>query len=87
MTERPSWPTDERPWVEGRPVPACRVVIDNDFAGDPDGLFQLAHHLLSPSVDIRAIIASRMVPVSARTRAGHTVERGCAPTPGPSVTR
>lgn len=26
-------------------------ISDNDYSGDPDGLFQLAHHLLSPSVD------------------------------------
>lgn len=37
-----------------------RVIIDNDFSGDPDGLFQLAHHLLSPSVDIRGIIGSHV---------------------------
>ena len=36
----------------------CRVIIDNDFGGDPDGLFQLAHHLLSPTVEIRGIIGS-----------------------------
>ncbi|MDC6367623.1 MULTISPECIES: nucleoside hydrolase [Flavobacteriaceae] len=36
-----------------------RVIIDNDFGGDPDGLFQLAHHLLSPSVIIEAIIGSK----------------------------
>lgn len=36
-----------------------RVIIDNDFGGDPDGLFQLAHHILSPSVEIRAIIGSQ----------------------------
>ena len=36
----------------------CRVIIDNDFGGDPDGLFQLAHHLLSPTVDLRGIIGS-----------------------------
>jgi Inosine-uridine preferring nucleoside hydrolase len=35
-----------------------RVVIDNDFSGDPDGLLQLVHHLLSPSVEIRAVIGS-----------------------------
>lgn len=35
-----------------------RVIIDNDFSGDPDGLFQLAHHLLSPSVEVRGIIGS-----------------------------
>lgn len=37
----------------------ARVIIDNDFGGDPDGLFQLAHHLRSASVDIRGIIGSR----------------------------
>jgi len=39
--------------------PRIRVMIDNDFGGDPDGLFQLAHHLLSPSVEIKGIIGSR----------------------------
>ena len=37
-----------------------RVIIDNDLGGDPDGLFQLAHHLLSPSVKIEGIIASHL---------------------------
>ena len=40
--------------------PRMRVIIDNDLGGDPDGLFQLAHHLLSPSVEIRGIVASHM---------------------------
>jgi inosine-uridine nucleoside N-ribohydrolase len=40
--------------------PRCRVIIENDFSGDPDGLFQLVHHLLSPSVDIRAVIGSHL---------------------------
>jgi purine nucleosidase len=39
--------------------PRVRVLIDNDFGGDPDGLFQLAHHILSPSVEIRGIIGSQ----------------------------
>ena len=42
--------------------PRFRVIVDNDFGGDPDGLFQLAHHLLSPSVDVRAVIASHNYP-------------------------
>jgi purine nucleosidase len=42
--------------------PRMRVIIDNDFGGDPDGLFQLVHHLLSPSVEIRAIIGSHLKP-------------------------
>lgn len=37
-----------------------RIIIDNDFGGDPDGMFQLVHHLLSPSVDIRGIIGSHL---------------------------
>ena len=41
------------------PEKRARVIIDNDFGGDPDGLFQLAHHLLSPTVDVRGIIGSK----------------------------
>jgi purine nucleosidase len=44
----------------GSIIPRMRVIIDNDFSGDPDGLFQLAHHLLSPSVEVRAIIGSHL---------------------------
>src|SRR3954451_13750340 len=40
--------------------PRSRVIIDNDFAGDPDGLFQLAHHVLCTSVEIVLVIASRL---------------------------
>ncbi|MFT3829106.1 MAG: nucleoside hydrolase [Opitutaceae bacterium] len=36
-----------------------RVIVDNDFGGDPDGLFLLAHLLLSPSADVRGIVASQ----------------------------
>jgi hypothetical protein len=28
--------------------PSARVIVDNDFAGDPDGLAALAHQLLTP---------------------------------------
>ena len=42
--------------------PRMRIIIDNDFGGDPDGLYQLVHHLLSPSVEIRAIIGSHLKP-------------------------
>jgi purine nucleosidase len=43
----------------GRPVMA-RVIIDNDFSGDPDGLFALAHHLLCSSVSVPFIIGSHL---------------------------
>ena len=38
------------------------LIIDNDFGGDPDGLFQLAHHLLSPSGNILGIVNSHVLP-------------------------
>jgi len=40
--------------------PACRVIIDNDWAGDPDGLVALAHHLLSPSNEVRVVTSSAL---------------------------
>ena len=40
--------------------PRIRVIIDNDFSGDPDGLFALVHLLLSPSIEVRAIIGSHL---------------------------
>ncbi|MDR0283818.1 MAG: nucleoside hydrolase [Propionibacteriaceae bacterium] len=46
----PAWPT----------APFARVIVDNDFAGDPDDLYQLTHHLLSPEVDITGIICSHL---------------------------
>ena len=41
-------------------LPRMRVLIDNDFGADPDGLFQLAHSLLSPSIDVRGLIGSHV---------------------------
>jgi hypothetical protein len=41
-------------------VPRQRIIIDNDFAGDPDGLVQLAHHMLCSSVEVRLIIGSHL---------------------------
>ena len=40
--------------------PRSRVILDNDYAGDPDGLFQMAHHLLSPSTQVRAVVGSHL---------------------------
>ena len=42
--------------------PRMRVIIDNDFSGDPDDLFQLVHHVLSPSVEIPFVIGSHLSP-------------------------
>ncbi len=55
----------------------ARVIIDNDFGGDPDGLFQLAHHLLSPSVEIRGVIGSHNYPNGFYGHSGSS-ETACA---------
>lgn len=56
------WRLGATPWqvLPTPPGNRPRVMIDNDFSGDPDDLFQLIHHLLSPTVDIRAVIGSRL---------------------------
>ncbi len=41
-------------------TPRMRVIVDNDYGGDPDGLFMLAHMLMSPSVEIRAVVGSHL---------------------------
>lgn len=43
-------------------MPRTHLLIDNDFGGDPDGLVQLAHHLLSPSANIVGVINSHVMP-------------------------
>ena len=46
-------------WAEnGLVKPRIRVIIDNDFGGDPDGLFHLAQQLLSPSAEVRGVVCS-----------------------------
>jgi purine nucleosidase len=40
----------------------CRVVLDNDWSGDPDGLVALAHHLLSPANRVVAVTSSFLNP-------------------------
>jgi hypothetical protein len=49
-----------------------RVVVDNDWAGDPDGLVALAHHLLSPTNRVVAVTSSLLNPVFG---AGETTAR------------
>jgi inosine-uridine nucleoside N-ribohydrolase len=43
--------------------PRCRIILDNDWAGDPDGLLGLAHHALSPANEIVAITSSLTNPM------------------------
>lgn len=49
-------------WPIASDAKRVRVIIDNDLSGDPDGLVALAHHLLSPSVDIRGVIGTHLRP-------------------------
>lgn len=62
--------------VRARPAMA-RLVLDNDYSGDPDGLFQLAHHLLSPAVDIPLVVGSHM-PANLGWSDSQTVARDAA---------
>lgn len=57
-----TWRIGETPWqrISTGESPRARVIIDNDFSGDPDDLYQLVHHLLSPGVDIRLVVASHL---------------------------
>jgi purine nucleosidase len=61
-----------------RVVEQCRVVVDNDYAGDPDGILALAHHLLSPANRVEAITSSFLDPrlVSPPATPGATAQDG-----------
>ncbi|WP_163275171.1 nucleoside hydrolase [Cellulomonas iranensis] len=58
----PRWRLGEHPWLADAPPvpPRARVIVDNDFAGDPDDLFQLVHHVLSPAVEIPLVVSSHL---------------------------
>ena len=43
--------------------PRCRVLVDNDWSGDPDGLVALAHHVLSPGNRVDAVTSSFLHPM------------------------
>jgi pyrroline-5-carboxylate reductase len=49
-------------WPPSSIAPRIRVIVDNDFAGDPDGLFQLAHQVLSPSALTTQVLATPHAP-------------------------
>ncbi|TCM16496.1 inosine-uridine preferring nucleoside hydrolase [Novosphingobium sp. PhB165] len=55
----------------GKQPALARVILDNDFAGDPDGLFQLAHHVLCSSVKIPLIVGSHL---PAKFGSGHDAQ-------------
>ena len=49
--------------LTSRIAPTCRIILDNDWAGDPDGLVALAHHLLSRSNSVVAVTSSGLNPM------------------------
>ncbi|MEU1971425.1 nucleoside hydrolase [Microbacterium sp. NPDC019599] len=59
-------------------TPQVRVIVDNDFAGDPDGLLALAHHLLADAAVIRGVtgtsIAMEGLPYDAGSPAREVAE-------------
>ncbi|QHO91700.1 twin-arginine translocation pathway signal protein [Actinomyces sp. 432] len=60
-----SWEYGSSPWLTDADrlpgvAPRTRVIIDNDFAGDPDDLFALAHHLLAEGTEVRGVVVSRL---------------------------
>lgn len=49
-------------WPKNKVLPRVRVISDNDYAGDPDGLVQLAHQALSPSATLTHVLATAHAP-------------------------
>lgn len=64
----------------GRRIPqkaSARVIVDNDFAGDPDGLLALAHQLLTPKTRVPLITVSPLSPkMMGNVPAGQSVAIG-----------
>lgn len=58
--------------------PSARVIVDNDFAGDPDGLLALAHQVLTPKTVVSLITVSALNPkfAAGTAMAGRTAEDG-----------
>lgn len=53
------------------------MIVDNDFAGDPDGLAALAHQLLSPKSRVTLVTASGLNPKFVEAAlAGRSAEAG-----------
>ncbi len=57
------WNYGTHPWIptgHQMGAPRVRVVVDNDFAGDPDDMFQLVHQLLCESNEVTGVVVSRL---------------------------
>ncbi|MFE6255953.1 nucleoside hydrolase [Agromyces sp. NPDC057865] len=56
----------------------ARVIVDNDFAGDPDGLVALAHQLLTESTDVRVVCGTSLEPPHGLPGGGRGAARAVA---------
>ncbi len=65
-------------WIPQKP--SARVIVDNDFAGDPDGLVALAHQLLTPKTVVPLVTVSPINPEFAAMdgKAGDSSAAGAA---------
>lgn len=65
-------------WIPQKP--SARVIVDNDFAGDPDGLLALAHQLLTPKTVVPLVTVSPLNPKfgTATGQAGQSSAAGAA---------
>ncbi|MBS6071975.1 MAG: nucleoside hydrolase [Actinomyces urogenitalis] len=75
------WTYGTTPWLgQHHPLAGVpgrtRVIIDNDFAGDPDDLFQLAHHLLVEGTQVCGVVVSRLREDDGWNRTGHSIQAG-----------
>lgn len=76
--EQSTWRVGQWPWLPSAPsAPRLRVIVDNDFAGDPDDLYQLVHHLLSPSVEVRGIVCSHLPPGDGLYGGADSADQAC----------
>jgi len=66
-------------WAQDRLIPqkaSARVIVDNDFAGDPDGLAALAHQVLTPKTRTVLLVSSALNVQFGGDEAKQSAERG-----------
>jgi len=77
-TAAPTFSHAQSQAASSRTIPqkaSARVIIDNDFAGDPDGLAALAHQLLTPKTRTVLVTSSALNPKFGG-HAGDSAEEG-----------
>jgi hypothetical protein len=74
------FPGDRSRAADLRTIPqkaSARVIVDNDFAGDPDGLVALAHQLLAPKTRVVLVTSTTVDPkLAEKVMADHAAAAG-----------